>query len=132
MYAKTLVLGPPISIPTVVGTTSAMDELLPELINHGWSPYGAEFTGHGDGRLNLTLDQRLQVIVGGKVILDDTNPIAPPGWYEATEAIGGRCIVIVLRPSDVDLTLPDVADTMRDLLDQPGVGAWTPLPIEHR
>lgn len=132
MFAKTLVPGP-LALPTLTATTSAMDTLLPQLLAHGWARYGAEgVTQNANGALMLTLEQRLQLVVAGQVLLEDVNPMAPPGWWEAVTKLEDRCVVNVLRTADVDLRQSDVGSRMRALLDVPGAGAWALLPVDHR
>ncbi|MGV1010110.1 MAG: hypothetical protein ACOYBY_16135 [Dermatophilaceae bacterium] len=68
----------------------------------------------------LITPERLRLVVDGQVILDDdANPVAPPGWWEAVDSFGGRCIVIITHAEDVDLTDPHSGSQLRKLMDTP-------------
>jgi hypothetical protein len=52
------------------------------------------------------------------VVLDDTNPASPEGWWTAVDTLAGHCIVVMIRAGAVDLnqTRP-VTSSSRPLLN---------------
>jgi hypothetical protein len=117
MYAKTLVPGPPLDLPSLMSTTDDPDVLLPQLRALGWGRFGGPVPAAPAGQL-VTSPDRLQLIVGGQAVLDDLNPVSPPGWWKVVDRLGGKCVVVVVRQGDVDLTRPDVATSY--------MPCWTP------
>ena len=99
MFAKTLLPGPPIFLPTLTATTIEPDQL--------------------------------QLVVAEQVLIDDVNPASPQGWWAAVDALDGRCVAIVLRSGDVDLTGSDLNERMKALMAEPGSGAWAIVAITH-
>lgn len=133
MYAKALVPVPGTpGIPSLIGTTSSMDQLLQKLPAFGWSLYGTAPAPGARGILRITVEHRLQLDIDGIRILDGPNPVAPPGWYEAVDAFDGHCLVEILRTGDVDLTDPDCGTRMEELSDLPDAAGLTAiLPLVH-
>lgn len=128
MYAKTLVPGP-LPTPTLTATTS-VDALFGQLLDSGWAHYGSPLVETASTRLLIT-HASLQLVVDGEVILDDRDSGSPQGWWAAVDAIGGKCVVVVLRTDDVDLNDPLAGARMRELMEEPGSGVWAIVPIHH-
>lgn len=116
MYAKTLVPGPPLDIPSLMATTAEAGVLLPQLKALGWNRFGDPVPSAPAGQLVISPD-RLQLVVEDQTVLDDLNPVSPPGWWKAVEQLGGRCAVVVLRQGDVDLHQPESGERLRALMD---------------
>ena len=116
MYAKTLVPGPPLDIPSLTATTAEPEALLPQLRALGWARFGDPVPTGAVGQLVISPD-RLQLVVDDQTVLDDLNPVSPPGWWKAVDQLGGRCAVVVLRQGDVDLHQPDSGERLRALMD---------------
>lgn len=72
MYAKTLVPGPPVDIPSLMSTTDDPDVLLPQLRALGWGRFGGPVPPAPAGQLVISPD-RLQLVVDGQAVLDDSQ-----------------------------------------------------------
>jgi hypothetical protein len=51
------------------------------------------------------------------VVLDDTNPASPEGWWTAVDTLAGHCIVVMMRDGAVDLNQTQAGDQLVALLN---------------
>ncbi len=130
MYAKTLIPGPQVDVPGLLVTTSS-DQALRDLRAHGWGELGDDPPKLTTSVVRLGTPG-LQLVVNGMAILDDdTNPVAPPGWWEAIDAIksalGAPLVgVQVVRCADVpdDFHDPALVDALKSVFaSRAGVSA---------
>lgn len=127
MYAKTLIAGRP-PVPGLVGTTLNPAVLLAQLLERGWSVFGEPPPRRPVGELVIDAD-RLQVIVDGQVLLDDTNSVGPDGWWSAVDALDGRCVVIVCADSDVNLAGGTLGQQLTALKNAGHGAVYAALPV---
>ena len=106
MYAKILVPGPH-QVPALMATAADAAVLLPQLLERGWASLGSRLPSAAMGELLVGPD-RLQLVVDGQALLDDLNPAAPDGWWQAVDRLGGYCVVVITTQGDVDLAHHDV------------------------
>jgi hypothetical protein len=76
---------------------------MPQLTVRGWARLGDPLPAAAAGELRIGTD-RLQVVVDDQALLDDLNSASPDGWWSAVDALEGRCVVVLVRDGDVDLT----------------------------
>ena len=127
VYAKTLIPGTRL-IPALMATSGETDVLRPQLLQHGWVAFGQPLQPAPAGELRISVD-RLQVVIGDDVVLDDdANPTSPEGWWAAVDTLGGHCIVVILPTGVVDLTKPDAGDQLVALLHT-GTALSAALPV---
>lgn len=71
---------------------------------------------------------RLQLVVDDQALLDDLNPWAPDGWWAAVDQLQGRCVVVIVRDGDVDLTHHNSGDQLAALMGT-GRAVFAALPV---
>lgn len=126
MYAKTLIPGPPLEVPAIISTTSDPD-VAGLLLDRGWAVFGTgEFPEPPGSEIRVTpTSLTIQAADDLVVLQDDTNPISPPGWWQAVDSLGGRCVVVIPPAgSGTDLTSGEAGAHMLALMNsQQGVCA---------
>jgi len=127
MYAKTLVPGPR-PIAALMATTDEADVLLPQLAARGWVPFGDPLPLGAEGQIVIGAD-RLRLVVAGQALLDDLNPYAPDGWWAAVDERQGRCLVVILRAGDLDLSADDTGDQIAAIIGSDG-SVSASLPVQ--
>jgi hypothetical protein len=127
MYAKTLVPGPH-PVPALMATTDDADTLLPQLLKRGWALFGEPPPPAPSGRLVVGSD-RLQLMVDGQALLDDLNPYAPDGWWDAVDGLQGRCFVVIVPDGDVDLSHHAAGEQLEALMGT-GRAVFATLPVD--
>lgn len=116
MYVKALMPGDK-PIPMVIIANSDFDALHGNLLDMGW--------GHADltqeksvAQLRIS-PQRLHIEHEGELILEDSsNPKAPDGWYTAIDDFGNRCLAVVVPEGSVDLSAPNLLESLMNLFQQ--------------
>lgn len=117
MYGKALIPGTNgVNVPLVV-VASPPGPIIEQLRAQGWTPYGSGLGEGARGTLTITPYSLTLDTADGRVMEDDDNPLAPAGWWEAVDAIGGRAVAVVLPP--VDIRAADFADRFVELIDDP-------------
>ena len=101
---------------------------MPHLLQRGWAGFGDPLPQLAAGRLQISQD-RLQLIVDEQALLVDENPYAPDGWWAAVDQMQGRCVVVIVRDGDVDLTRPEAGEQLAALMGT-GRAATAALPVE--
>lgn len=127
VYAKNLIPGPH-PVPALMATTDDADTLMPQLLDRGWALFGEPPSPARAGRLVVGSDH-LQLVADDQALLDDVNPYAPDGWWAAVDRLQGRCIVVIARSGDVDLSHRQAGE---QLVAQMGTGraVFGALPVE--
>ncbi|MCA4135498.1 hypothetical protein [Arthrobacter sp. M4] len=131
MYAKALIQagrGIP-AMPLLIAGVRELPLMVGYLTAHGWRDAAGGMTQQGNGELRITTSQRLQLLIGGEIMLDDTNPASPPGWWAAVEAGGGRCFALLSESGSVDLHSTDAGPNLERLMDQRGALYWASVPV---
>jgi hypothetical protein len=130
MYAKALVPGsagiPP--MPLLIAGVRDLPLLVGYLTTHGWRDAAGGFSQPGNGELRITTAQRLQLLIGGEVMIDDTNPASPPGWWPAVEAADNRCFALLSETGSIDLN-GGAGAHLEQLLGRPGALYWASVPV---
>lgn len=130
MYAKALIpagSGIP-AMPLLIAGVDQLPALVAYLKANGWLDATGGTVRPGNGELRITTAQRLELIIGGEIMLDDTNPASPPGWWNAVEAAGNKCFALLSQTGSVDLHSSTGIDIQR-LMDQPGALYWASIPV---
>ena len=60
---------------------------------------------------------------------DDLNPYAPDGWWAAVDQLQGRCVVIITRSGDIDLSQHQAGEQLAALVDT-GRAVFAALPVD--
>lgn len=127
MYAKTLIAARP-PVPGLVGTTLNAVVLLPQLLKRGWAVFGGPPSRRPVGELVIDAD-RLQVVVDGQVLLDDTNAIGPAGWWPAVDALDGAVWSSSAADTDVNLTGGTLGQQLTALKNAGQGAVYAALPV---
>lgn len=129
MYAKALIPGPPLDIPALVATTSRAD-LNDLLLARSWAVFGPGGFPEPTGSAIVVRPDRLTIKADDLVVLDDgTNPVSPPGWWQAVDGLGSRCVVIIpTAGASIDLTISTVGSQLLRLINA-GQGVCAILPV---
>ena len=127
MYAKTLIPGPH-PVPALMATTDDADVLMPQLLDRGWALFGEALPPAPAGRLVVGSD-RLQLVIDDQALLDDLNPYAPDGWWAAVDELQGRCVVVITRHGDVDLSHHQAGEQLVALMGT-GRAVFAALPVD--
>ncbi|WP_347350381.1 hypothetical protein [Intrasporangium sp.] len=131
MYAKTLIPGPALAVPTITATTPLGDILFPQLTALGWTTFGQAGPSPAPGTVHISPGEGLRLIIEGETLLEDsTNPAAPPGWWQAVSALDDRVVVVIVPSGRVDLADPDQGRQLSTLQDE-GIGVYALLPLTH-
>jgi hypothetical protein len=117
MYAKTLMPsdGPnDPATPFLYVTVPHGSSITKDLIAAGeWNPLRGGIA-IADGEVRI-MPNSLRVVVAGQLVLqDDTSSIAPPGWWEAVDAMKGHVGIVVL-PAGTPFTQPALGEAMEAL-----------------
>lgn len=130
MYAKALLPTTPgfPAVPLLIAGVDQLPPIVAYLKANGWQDAASSSMSPGNGELRITTAQRLQLVIGGQIMLDDTNPASPPGWWNAVEAANNNCVVMVSETGSIDLRESAGADVQR-LMDQPGALYWGMVPV---
>lgn len=111
-----------------MSTASDAAVLLPQLLDRGWALWGEPPPpAAAAGELIIGAD-RLQLVIDGQALLEDVNPAAPDGWWAAVDGMAGRCVVVVTRPEDVDLTHHEAGAQLVALMGT-GRAVFAALPV---
>ena len=127
VYAKTLIPGPH-PVPALMATTDDADTLIPQLLERSWALFGDPQFAAPAGRLVVGSD-RLQLVVDDQTLLADVNPYAPDGWWTAVDGLQGRCIVVIARDNDVDLSHHQAGEQLAALMGT-GRAVFAALPVD--
>ena len=127
VYAKTLIPGPH-PVPALMATTDEAEILMPQFLDRGWALFGGPPGAAPAGRVVVGSD-RLQLVVDDQALLDDVNPYAPDGWWAAVDALEGRCIVVITRDGDVDLSHHEAGEQLVALMGT-GRAVFAALPVD--
>lgn len=96
MYAKALIPGDPVDVPMLMLTVGERTPIISQLHEKGWSAYGGELL-EADGEIVMPVAGGLELTVEGTSFIRDTsNPVSPPGWWEAVAAVGDNAMVVVM------------------------------------
>ena len=114
MYAKTLMPsdGPnDPAMPYLFVTAPRGSTITQDLIASGeWNPFRG-WMAIADGEVEI-MPNSLRVVVAGQLVLqDDTSSVAPPGWWDAVDAMRGHAGIVVL-PAGTPFTQPALGDAM--------------------
>lgn len=110
-----------------MATTDDAGILMPQLTERGWASFGAALPQTAAGQVVVGTD-RLCLLVDGQALLDDLNPYAPDGWWAAVDQLQGRCVVVIVRDADVDLTHHDAGEQLAALMGT-GRAVFAALPV---
>jgi hypothetical protein len=111
-----------------MATTDDADTLVPQLLDRGWALFGEPPSPAPAGRLVVGAD-RLQLVVEDQALLDDLNPYAPDGWWAAVDGLQGRCVVVIVRDGDVDLSHYSAGEQLVALMGT-GRAVFAALPVD--
>ncbi len=116
VYAKTFIPGGR-PVPALMAATTADRLLRLQLSRRGWVRFGQPLQPGAVGQVHLGVD-RLQVVIDDTMVLDDgANPTSPEGWWAAVDALGGHCVVVMVREGALDLAQPGADAQLVTLLN---------------
>jgi hypothetical protein len=119
-YAKVLSQGDanhPAVPMLVVTTESASSNVVRELLKAGWAPYASAVVPDEDAEIQIALDRLALIWRGVPLLEDDTNPVSPPGWWSAVDALGQRALCVVVEHGLLDLRSATFAQELAALVD---------------
>ena len=112
--AKTLIPGSH-PVPALIWATSQAAVLIPQLLDRGWGPFSARLPDDARGELVIGAD-RMQLVVDDQMLLDDTNPPAPDGWWAAVDRLDNCCVVVIVADGEMDLAHPRAGEQLATLM----------------
>lgn len=112
MFAKALWPTDPITVPLLLLT--APRELVEQLHGRGWAPFAGDVI-EADAQVDISTDG-LTLTVDKQSMMSGLNPTAPPGWWEAVDALEQHAMVVVL-PEETDLTSEGLLGVLNGLRD---------------
>lgn len=118
MYAKAVIPGTNgVNVPLIVATAAPGQILVQQLRDRGWPPFGGDLFADADAAAEVMPDRFALSIHNEALLEDNTNPVAPAGWWTAVDALGDRAVCVVFAAGVVDLRDGNIGSRMNELLE---------------
>lgn len=118
LLTKALLPTDVLTLPLLLATGPEHAAAVDQLRALGWDRYGQEIDTV-DAQLTITPATMTLTAAGHPLLPAGTpNPAAPPGWWEAVDALGSHVVVLVL-PHGTDLTSAQLPSTLEQLRSDP-------------
>lgn len=130
MYTKILIPAADRDFPVILCDGPDYAVLSQELISRGWVPWDSQEAPAGAGEVVIGQPGLSIKVDGINLLIDDVNPIAPPGWWDAVNAMFGCCMVIVVGKELLDFRSPTFAADFSKRVNNK-TALYSLLPIRH-